>query len=71
MEKYVPDLYQKNMYSIKYENLVRRGIKFLVFDLDNTNEISSISVGAEVRSLCSVNEKYILVGKYMMLIQKY
>ena len=36
MEKYVPDLYQKNMYSIKYENLVRRGIKFLVFDLDNT-----------------------------------
>ena len=36
MEKYVPDLYQKNMYSIKYENLIRRGIKFLVFDLDNT-----------------------------------
>ncbi len=36
MEKYVPDLYQKNIYSIKYENLVRRGIKFLVFDLDNT-----------------------------------
>ena len=36
MEKYVPDLYQKDIYSIKYDNLTRRGIKFLLFDLDNT-----------------------------------
>jgi len=41
-----------------------RGGNIMIFDFDNTNEISSISVGAEVRSLCSVNEKYILVGKY-------
>ena len=36
MEKYVPDLYQKNIYEINYKNLASRGIKFLIFDLDNT-----------------------------------
>ena len=35
----------------------------IIFDVDNTNEISSISVESEVWSLCSINEKYILVGK--------
>lgn len=36
MEKYVPDIYQKDIYSINYENLLSRGIKNLLFDLDNT-----------------------------------
>ena len=36
MEKYVPDLYQKNIFEINYKNLTSRGIKFLIFDLDNT-----------------------------------
>lgn len=36
MEKYVPDLYQKSIYTINYDNLLSRGIKFLIFDLDNT-----------------------------------
>ena len=36
MEKYVPDLYQKNIFEINYKNLVSRGIRFLIFDLDNT-----------------------------------
>lgn len=36
MEKYVPDLYQKNIFKINYKNLTSRGIKFLLFDLDNT-----------------------------------
>lgn len=36
MEKYVPDLYQKNIFEINYKNLISRGIKFLIFDLDNT-----------------------------------
>ncbi|MBQ9319129.1 MAG: HAD-IIIA family hydrolase [Bacilli bacterium] len=36
MEKYIPDIYQKNIYSINYDNLISRGIKYLLFDLDNT-----------------------------------
>ena len=36
MEKYVPDLYQKSIYTIDYNKLKNRGIKCLLFDLDNT-----------------------------------
>jgi len=36
MEKYVADIYQKNIYSINYDSLLSRGIKCLLFDLDNT-----------------------------------
>lgn len=36
MEKYIPDIYQKNVFSINYDNLISRGIKNLFFDLDNT-----------------------------------
>jgi len=36
MEIYVQDIYQKNIYEIDYENLLSRGIKCLIFDLDNT-----------------------------------
>ena len=36
MEIYVPDMYQKSIYSIDYKKLLERGIKCLLFDLDNT-----------------------------------
>ena len=36
MEKYVPDIYKQDIYSINYDNLIGRGIKYLLFDLDNT-----------------------------------
>ena len=36
MEKYVPDMYQKSIYAIDYKKLKSRGIKCLMFDLDNT-----------------------------------
>ena len=36
MEIYVPDIYQESIYKIDYETLISRGIKFLIFDLDNT-----------------------------------
>ena len=39
------------------------GGNIIIFDFTSTNEISSISVESEVWSLCSINEKYILVGK--------
>ncbi len=36
MEIFVPDIYQENIYKINYDVLVSRGIKCLIFDLDNT-----------------------------------
>ncbi len=36
MEKYVPDIYVKSIYYINYENLKEKGIKCILFDLDNT-----------------------------------
>lgn len=36
MEKYVPDMYQKSIYTIDYTKLLNLGIKCLLFDLDNT-----------------------------------
>ena len=36
MELYVPDIYQENIYKINYNTLIYRGIKCLLFDLDNT-----------------------------------
>ena len=38
------------------------GGNVIIFDFISTNEISSISVGGWIYSLCSLNEKYILVG---------
>lgn len=36
LEKFVPDIYQKSIYDINYDTLGKRGIKCLIFDLDNT-----------------------------------
>lgn len=36
MEKYIPDIYKKSIYSIDYDKLKDRGIKCILFDLDNT-----------------------------------
>ena len=36
MEKYIPDMYQKSIYTIDYPKLKSCGIKCILFDLDNT-----------------------------------
>ena len=36
MNYFFPDVYQKSIYTIKYEKLKENGIKCLLFDLDNT-----------------------------------
>lgn len=36
MEKYVPDVYQESIFKVNYELLKNKGIKCLLFDLDNT-----------------------------------
>lgn len=36
MEKYIPDIYQKSIYTINYSKLFKHGIKCILFDIDNT-----------------------------------
>lgn len=36
MNYYYPDIYQKSIYTINYDKLKERGIKCILFDLDNT-----------------------------------
>jgi len=35
-DKFVPDIYEKSIYTIDYKKLKKRGIKCLIFDLENT-----------------------------------
>ena len=35
MDKYVPRMYKKDIYSINYDKLKEKGIKCLIYDLDN------------------------------------
>lgn len=36
MNKYVPDMYSRDIYNVNYTKLKKQGIKCLLFDLDNT-----------------------------------
>ena len=36
IEKFMPDIYVKSIYYINYDKLYRKGIRCLLFDLDNT-----------------------------------
>ena len=44
MEKYIPDVYQKSVYTIDYQKLKSSGIHCLLFDLDNTLVPASVKV---------------------------
>lgn len=58
MDKFIPDLYQKSIYDIDYKKLKKKGIKCLLFDLDNTLVPVSESVPSKkVKELFSVLEK--------------
>lgn len=45
--KYLPDIYQKDIFQIDYKNLKERGIKCLLFDLDNTLALAKSDVVSE------------------------
>ena len=52
MDQFIPDMYIKSIFTIDYKALKKRGIKCLIFDLDNT--IAPINVKApekEVKDL--------------------
>ncbi len=55
---FLPNMYQKNIYEIPYQKLKQRGIKCLVFDLDNTLRLLDEKVpNKEVISLVRKLEK--------------
>lgn len=52
MSKYLPDIYRKNIFDIDYNKLKKKGIKCLIFDLDNTLAlIDSVKVDIKVKEL--------------------
>ena len=52
MNKYLPDMYYKDVLSINYDKLKKRKIKCLIFELDNTlAPIDQVKVALEVREL--------------------
>ena len=62
MNKYLPDIYRKNIFDINYEKKKKKGIKCLIFDLDNTLAlIDSVKVYVKVKNLIVKLKKDFLV----------
>ena len=60
--KYLPDIYKKNIFAINYDKLKKKGIKCLIFDLDNTLAlIDSTKVESSVKDLINKLKKAFLV----------
>lgn len=60
--KYLPDIYKKNIFAINYDKLKKKGIKCLIFDLDNTLAlIDSTKVESSVKELINKLKKAFLV----------
>ena len=60
--KYLPDMYKKNIFDINYDKLKKKGIKCLIFDLDNTLAlIDSAKVESKVKELITKLKKDFLV----------
>ena len=58
MQNFIPDMYQKSIYDIDYKKLKKKGIKCLLFDLDNTLvPVNVDSPTKKVKELFSVLEK--------------
>ena len=60
--KYLPDIYKKNIFDINYLKLKDKGIKCLIFDLDNTLAlIDSTKVEDKVKELNAKLKKDFLI----------
>lgn len=58
MKRYIPTMYQKNIFDIPYHKLKKRGIKCLIFDLDNTLAlIDEKECPDKVKTLCKKLKK--------------
>ena len=50
MKRFIPRMYQESIYTIPYNNLKKKGVKCLLFDLDNNRLI--IKKHDQVCALC-------------------
>lgn len=51
-KRFIPDIYQESIFKIKYDALKKKGIKCLLFDLDNTiSPAKQYVYSKEIRSL--------------------
>jgi len=63
MENFIPDIYKKNIYDIDYMNLKNKGIKCLLFDLDNT--LVPVKTDAPTKKL---KELFLYLERYFKII---
>lgn len=62
MNRYLPDVYSKNVLSINYDKLKKKKIKCLIFDLDNTLvPIHTEKIGPKIKALITKLKKDFLV----------
>ena len=76
MDKFIPDIYQKSIYTIDYKKLKKNGIKCLLFDLDNTiAPYKTLEPDTKVKELfanLSNDFKIIIISNHLNLnIKKY
>ena len=65
MNIFYPDIYAKNIFEIDYEKLKDKGIKCLVFDLDNTLvQVKSSVADEKVKSLFTTLKR----KKFMIIL---
>jgi len=52
IEKLIPDMYYENIYKINYKKLLKKGIKCILFDLDNTiAPVKNHEISKEIKEL--------------------
>lgn len=66
MEKFIPDIYQKSIYAIDYEKLKNKGIKCILFDLDNT--IAPVNVETPSKELKDLVADIELLGIKVIIL---
>ncbi len=66
MDKFIPDIYQKSIFAIDYEKLKNRGIKCILFDLDNT--IAPVTVSAPDREMKDLVADIELLGIKVIIL---
>ena len=66
LKKFIPKCYQENVFQINYDNLRKKGIKLLIFDLDNTlSLIDEVIPDQKIKELInnlSVNFKILIAS---------